>query len=186
MAVKPVKLLMGLIQAGTARQDAFDSRQRERDQAGCGPEDGRGFGGYGVDLPNRPSAWLLMPAEKYTAFGSKPFTPARVSRAQRKIVDQRLAVWAVDRAEEQVGGCVIGEDLAVAEVADEQIVAERAEAGGSEDNSPGGEERATGCDALDEVTVRIELDLRRRRAWEFHRGRARRRLRRGCLRCSGC
>jgi len=73
------------------------------------------------------------------------------------IVDQRLTVCAVEGAEEQVRGRVIGEDLAVAEVADEEIVAERAEVGGSQDNSPGRGERATGCDALDEVAICVEL-----------------------------
>src|SRR5882757_5182493 len=73
------------------------------------------------------------------------------------IVDQRLTVCAVEGAEEQVRGRVIGEDFAVAEVADEEIVAERAEVGGSQNNSPGCGERASGCDALDKVTVRIVL-----------------------------
>ncbi len=68
-----------------------------------------------------------------------------------------MAVGSVEGAEEQIRGCVIGEDFAVAEVADEEIVAEGAEAGGSQDNSPGRGERATGCDALDKVTVCIEL-----------------------------
>src|SRR5258708_19129814 len=40
-----------LLQTCTAWQDAFDSRQCERDQAGCGSEDGCGFGGYGGGCP---------------------------------------------------------------------------------------------------------------------------------------
>jgi hypothetical protein len=43
----------------TAPQGAFDSRQRERDQAGCGPEDCPGFGGYGVDLSKQPVGFTV-------------------------------------------------------------------------------------------------------------------------------
>ena len=54
------------------------------------------------------------------------------------------------------GGWVVGVDDAVAEVADEKIVAEDTEAGGSDGDSPGRVEVAASDSAGDEVAVGVE------------------------------
>ena len=46
-----VKILALPVLDAAASQSAFDSRQRKRDKAGCGPEDGCGFGRYDGDRP---------------------------------------------------------------------------------------------------------------------------------------
>src|ERR1700679_1384307 len=73
------------------------------------------------------------------------------------VIGDGSAADFVERAEKEVRGCVVGEDLAVAEVADQQIVTERAEAAGCDGYSPGREEIATGGDSLEEVAVGVEL-----------------------------
>src|SRR5260370_41559933 len=66
----------------------------------------------------------------------------------------RLPVGRLELADEPAGGQVIGVDPAVAEVADEQAVAELAKAGGRECHAPGRIERAARRDPPDQMAVR--------------------------------
>src|SRR5258706_4232278 len=111
-----------LLQTCTAWQDAFDSRHRERDQAGCGSEDGCGFGLYGGDGSDQTVGLIVNAGREIYCVGMETAAVSAGFERPEEGVDERLAVGSVDGAEEQVGGCVIGEDFAVSEVADEEIV----------------------------------------------------------------
>jgi hypothetical protein len=56
-----MKIFDALTLGATAPQGAFDSRQSKRDKAGCGAEDGCGFGRYGVD-PSEQTVGLIVDA----------------------------------------------------------------------------------------------------------------------------
>ncbi len=116
-----------------------------------------GSGVIGVDLAEEAVGFIVDAGGEVYGVRVETVDAVPGLEGPEMIVDQGLAVCAVDRAEEHVRGCVIGEDLAVAKVADQQIVAERAEVGGGDDDSPGGEERAVACDAAEEVAARIVL-----------------------------
>src|SRR6185437_15290305 len=72
-------------------------------------------------------------------------------------IDEGLAGGVHELAEVCVGLGIVGVDFAVAEVADEEVAGEDAEAcGGSEGNAPGRVEIAAGDGVRDEVSVEIE------------------------------
>src|SRR5271167_4039940 len=124
---------------------ASDSRQCKRDQAGCGSKDCCGFG-YVGNLSQQAVCLIVDAGGKIYGVRVETGSGAGLERPEEGI-DDRLAICSVKDAQECVGRWVIGEDLAVAEVADQQIVAEETKAGGSQSNSPRRGERATACDS---------------------------------------
>ena len=107
--------------------------------------------------PNSPSASLLMPALKYSVFAS-PLLPLPERDAPQARVAQHLAVLAGDRAEERAADGIERVDLRQreAEVADQQVAAEAAEADRRDRETPRRCELAARDQRPDQVAAGVE------------------------------
>jgi hypothetical protein len=80
----------------------------------------------------------------------------KIQRSEERIDDWH-PIGPVQRAEKLIGGGIVDQNFAVAELANEQVAAEAAECCGSECDSPGSIQRAVGGDPFQEGAAAVKL-----------------------------
>src|ERR1700733_14626675 len=142
-----------------AGESASESSECECFSAGCRFVDGCRLWREG-DLAEEAVRLIVDASREVDRVGVERSAGSTGFKCPEGAVDERHAIVTVEGAEEGIGCWIIDVDFAVAEVADEEIVAKGTEVGWSEGDSPWGEEGSAGsirCDCLNEDAVGVKL-----------------------------
>lgn len=116
------------------------------------------------DRPKEAIGFVVQPGGEEEGVGWTGVATVAKAQPPEAIIHDGVAVLVAQLAQEGAGGGVESVDAAIAKVADEQRVAELAEIGRRQRQSPGGVQRLFRCKALDEFPCGAE-DIHKAVPW---------------------